>query len=260
MASARRAAPKGSAQGGGTPPSGGVGRWLRRRHDPLTSLVLTIPVFLFYSLGILFVDMRNGVDLFTEATVALLHLSRVGYIATTLGIAAGLVLAGLWLRGRGTVRPKALLPVLAESAVWAVVMLFTVGWATQHVFAWHVGGAVPAQIGGQHLGPFAKLVMAAGAGFHEELVFRVGLFAGGAFLLTRFVHMGKGRALVLAAVVSSLIFSGMHYVGPMAYRFTLVSFGFRFLAGLFLAAVYRWRGFAVGVYTHALYDVLVFFV
>ena len=29
-------------------------------YDPLTSLVLTIPVFLVYHLGILLVDMRNG--------------------------------------------------------------------------------------------------------------------------------------------------------------------------------------------------------
>jgi hypothetical protein len=224
---------------------------LLERHDPLTSLVLTIPVFLVYHLGILPLDIRNGVDLFTEATVRLCRYSVLVYIAVTVGIAAAIVVAAFILRKKGKIRPAEFVPVLIEGVVLAAVMFLVVGWATEVV--------LPGQIGGRPLGPLEKLVMSAGAGFHEEVVFRAGLFAGGAFLLARLPGVGKTTAILVAALVSSLLFSAIHYVGSMADDFTIASFTFRFIAGLYLAAVYQLRGFAVAVYTHAIYDLFVFF-
>lgn len=229
-------------------------RWrdhLRHRHDPLTSLVLTVPVFLVYHLGILLVDRRNGVDWVSGLTLELLDRSLVGYVAVTLAYAGALLGAGLWLRGRAHVHPSALVPVLVESLAWGVLMMISVGWATGRIFAGQVGTA--------GMGPLTKLVMAAGAGFHEELVFRVILFAGGAEALRRLGRLGGPAGWIIAAVASSLVFSAVHYVGALGDPFRLVSFTFRFLAGLFLAAVYRFRGFAVAVYSHTLYDLLVFF-
>lgn len=250
---------KGKSQRGGKalrkndgPPRSGFRAWLTRRHDPLTSLVLTIPVFLVYHLGILFIDLRNGVDLVSTLTFELLQRSLWGYVGVTIGVAAGLVVAGMILRRKGTIRPAELLPVLGESVVLAVVMLFSVGWATNKLFAW--------QIGPRELEPLEKIVMAAGAGFHEELVFRAGLFGGGSYLLRRFAKWSELRAGLVAALVSSVIFSAVHYVGSLGDELSIVSFGFRLLAGLYLAAIYRWRGFAVAVYTHAIYDLIVFFI
>ena len=58
-------------------------------------------------------------------------------------------------------------------------------------------------------------------------------------------------------MLSAFIFSLFHYFGPLGDRFQLASFTFRFVAGIVLAAIYRFRGFGVAAYTHALYDVLV---
>jgi membrane protease YdiL (CAAX protease family) len=234
-------------------PRSGLRAWLSQRHDPLTSLLLTIPVFLLYHLGILlpFVRTRNGVDLVTSATFALLEQSLLGYLALTLGYCAAIAIAVAVLRKRGTIHKSELLPMLGESAILAALMSLTVGWATARLFDWQVGP--PA------MNPVEKLVMAAGAGFHEELVFRVLLFGGGTFALAKLTPLGERTSAMIVAVVSSLLFSAIHYVGPFGDPFTIVSFGFRFLAGLYLAAVYRFRGFAVAVYTHAIYDVIVFF-
>lgn len=231
--------------------------FLKHRHDPLTSLLLTIPIFLLYHLGILLISMRNGVDLVSGLTFELLERSLLAYIGVTIGYAVAIVIAVGVLRKKGHVKPAEWLPVLGESALLAVVMSFTVGWATQQIFDWQVGP--PA------MGPLEKLVMAAGAGFHEELVFRVGLFAGGTWLLNRFTKLGETKSALIAALVSSLIFSGIHYVGPYGDPYWpllpfLASFTFRALAGLYLAAVYRFRGLAVAVYTHTIYDLIVFFV
>ncbi|MGE0788861.1 MAG: CPBP family glutamic-type intramembrane protease [Sandaracinaceae bacterium] len=237
--------------------------YLRHRHDPLTSLLLTVPVFLVYHLGILLIDVRNGVDLVSGLTFALLHQSLGAYIGVTLGYVAAIALAVFWLRKRGTIRPAEFLPVLGEALILAIVMTFTVGWATQHLFQWlsvaPAATTFAAQAGPPALGPVEKLVMAAGAGFHEELVFRVGLFAGGTFVLHKVVRIGEWKAALVMGLLSSIVFSAIHYVGPFGDPFTLLSFTFRVLAGVYLALVYRFRGFAVAVYTHAFYDIIVFF-
>jgi len=229
----------------------GIVAYLKHRHDPLTSLLLTVPVFLVYHLGILLIDMRNGVDLVSGLTFSLLEQSLPAYIGVTFGYAGAIAVAVYVLRRQGKVRPAELLPALGESILLAVLMTFLVRWATQQVFAWQAGPAA--------MGPLEKLVMSAGAGFHEELVFRVGLFAGGTWLLAKLGKIAEWKAALIAGLVSSLVFSAIHYIGPFGDDFQLVSFTFRTFAGIYLAAVYRFRGFAVAVYTHAIYDVMVFF-
>jgi membrane protease YdiL (CAAX protease family) len=232
--------------------SRGLLAYLKQRHDPLTGLLLTAPIFLLYHLGILAIDLRNGVDLVSVLTFELLERSLALYVVVTLGYVAAIAVAAYLLRKRGTIKPAELLPVVGESVVLAIIMLFTVGWATQQLFDWQTGP--PA------MNPFEKIVMAAGAGFHEELVFRVALFAGSALVLRKVARMGDTTSYLIAAVGSALIFSSVHYIGAMSDQFQLQSFVFRFLAGLYLAAIYRFRGFAVAVYTHAIYDVIVFFI
>ena len=259
--------------------------YLGRRPDPLTSLLLTVPLFLVYHLGILLVDLRNGADLVTGLMLRLLQHSAVTYGVTVLGLGLGIAVVARLLGTRGQGSWKAVWPLLGESACWAVVMLVTVGWATHQVIPnclvvieglpvdtavgslgslpagfWQAGadGISVLQVGGGGMGPIDKIVMAAGAGYHEELVFRVALFGGGAWLLG--LVMPRWLALALVAVGAALVFAAVHYLGPLGDTFTITSFIFRFFAGLFLTALYRRRGFAVAAYTHALYDVMVMFV
>ena len=120
-------------------------------------------------------------------------------------------------------------------------------------------------------GPFAGLVMSLGAGFYEELAFRVLLFGMGAKVLVwLFTHQRvelvgnaqrvHSRGLVIMAiwaVLCAAAFSATHYVGAFGDRFELRSFVVRATLGLALTVVYTTRGFAAAVWTHALYDVWV---
>lgn len=225
---------------------------LLRKTDPLTSLVLTIPVYLVYHLGILGIDTRNGVDLVSSLTFRLLDASVLGYVGVTVGLALALFAAGWSLRGAQKVHPSALVPVLFESTLLALLMAFSVGWAT------HALGHVLSL--GAGFGPLERIVLSAGAGFHEELVFRVGLVSGGAWLLQRASSLGRRGALGWALLGSALLFSAVHHLGPLGDALSAPVFLFRTLAGLYLSAVYLLRGFAVAVYTHALYDLFVWFV
>lgn len=228
--------------------------WLKR-YDPLTSLVLVVPVFLVYHLGILLMDRRNGVDLASVVFFGILKESVWLYIGITVAIAAGLIGAGFYLRKKGRARVFAFLPVIAESTLWAIGLSVTVGWATAKL----VSGMITLQMAADPMGPLEKLVMSAGAGFHEELIFRVILFGGLAFFLRRVLNVRATWSWVTALVVSSAIFSAVHYIGALGDEFTIASFVFRFLAGVYLTLVYRFRGFAVAVYAHAIFDVIVLF-
>ena len=226
------------------------------KRDPLTDLVLVVPIFLIYHLGILAISLRNGVDFVSGIFLQLLDQSVAAYVAVTLAIALGLVAVGAVLRRKNRLEAGALKHVLVESGLLALLMLVLVGWATTQLMA---SMDVALQVGGRQMGPLAKIVMAAGAGFHEELVFRVILFLGAAKLPER-IGWGPWPAAGVSLLASSAIFAAVHYIGPLGDSFTAISFVFRFLAGAYLAAVFYFRGFSVAVYTHTIYDILVFFV
>jgi hypothetical protein len=115
--------------------------------------------------------------------------------------------------------------------------------------------------------------MSLGAGFYEELTFRVLLFGLGAKVLVKiFGHEQMQLAgtqatsrfsfrslLIMAgwALTCALVFSEVHYIGPMSDAFALTSFTFRAVLGLFLTLIFVTRGFAAAVWTHAIYDIWV---
>ena len=116
-------------------------------------------------------------------------------------------------------------------------------------------------------------IMSLGAGFYEELTFRVILFGLGAKVLVWLVSKQKvdltGTAktgglslrtlgvIVAWGTVCAIVFSAVHYIGPMSDAFQLPTFLFRMVLGLALTLIFATRGFAAAVWTHALYDVWV---
>jgi hypothetical protein len=225
-----------------------------KHNDPLTSVALTLPVFLAYHLGILLVTPRAGVDLVSGLVFALIEKSVPLYVGVTFALA--LLLSGIvWIKQkRGTVGQARLGPVLIESAVYSVAMLVTVGWATHRLARTLDSGAT------QSLSVLDKVVLAAGAGFHEELVFRVLMVSGLALFVERMFRVERAIALVGAVIGSSIAFSLAYNFGPYGEPLVLQANVYRMLLGVFLSGVFLWRGFAVVVYTHTLYALLVYFV
>jgi hypothetical protein len=152
------------------PPSDGFAA----KPGALGELALTLPVFLVYQLGVAFLDVRNATDLITGRLLELSRGDRLTYLGltTSLGI---LVSAALAVLGRGqTLRLGKVLQIAVEGAAYAIAMGAASAWIVGKVFA----GAPP-----HGEGPLAGLIMSLGAGFYEELAFRVLLFGAGAKLL-----------------------------------------------------------------------------
>lgn len=103
----------------------------------------------------------------------------------------------------------------------------------------------------------APLLLALGAGVYEELLFRLLLIGGVAWVLHRLWGWDKAWSVGLMLVVSSVLFSLAHYVGPLGESARTYSFLFRAVCGLALGTVFLWRGLGVAVWTHAIYNGLV---
>lgn len=207
------------------------------RGDLEASFVLIFPLLFAYAVGVLFVGRVNGADVITRALYG--TLGRAPYLLVY-ACAAALYL--VWLR-RGqrahTLRLEVVAPVVLEAAIYA----FTLGTVISLVLD---------RLLGLNLG-VSSVIGALGAGVHEELVFRLGLFGGSVALLR-----GTGRAgVAVALVASSLLFSAAHHVGPYGEPYTTHAFAFRAFAGAAFAGIFWFRSLAHAVYAHVLYDLVV---
>jgi hypothetical protein len=230
-----------------------------RRTNLLTSVLLVFPLFLVYQVGVLALpEVHNGADLVTSEMLELLHGQIGVYILVNLVLGLAFLLTVWLLRRKNEFDTGLFVPTLLESTLYAVFMGSFIVLLMQNVLHIDPRLAVgpPAAAGGGSVGLVGKIVLAFGAGVHEELLFRLLLVSGVLVLGERLLGMPRLMAMVTAFLVSSVLFSAAHHViGGEPWR--LGVFVYRLLCGLIFATLFQVRGFAVAVYTHALYDVFV---
>jgi len=248
------------AQSGRQQRRGALAGYLADSRNPLNTVLLLLPLFLIYSVGILATGgVRSGVDLVSDLLRRHVFASDTQYLIFHLGSALAFVLAALWLRHRHCFRPSIYLLVVLEGALYGLLL----GQGVPRLLALlrvspdsaHLAAAAADPLA--QLGTLDRFVLSLGAGLWEELVFRLLLLGGTLYLLVRVLRLPPLACWIAAALFSSLAFSTVHYLGNLADTFQLYGFLFRFLAGMVFALVYALRGLAVSVYTHAVYDVMV---
>ncbi|MBM4023466.1 MAG: CPBP family intramembrane metalloprotease [Planctomycetes bacterium] len=214
---------------------------------PLTSLVFTLPLVLAYEGGVLVMGRgtpRNGADVWLRTLLDGLGFGQY-FLLPALTVLALLA----WHHvehDHWRFSPGVLAGMAGECLLWAVVLL---GIARLQDRFWPLAA-------GAAEGVFARLVAFCGAGLYEEVLFRLLLLP-----LVTWIVARLGATPVAAAawgvVGSSLLFSAAHYFGPLGDIFDPYSFTFRFLAGVFFAALFELRGFGIAAGSHAAYDILV---
>jgi hypothetical protein len=231
--------------------------YLRNSAEPLQATALALPLLLLYGVGIVVLpEARNGADLVTSLVCAAMGGLGPHAWAGYLGFYGLLSLANLLLI-RHLAQSKQFSPryfwaVMGESMVYAVTIGLLAGSWTRDVT--QLLQAVVPLAAGERTGPLAGVVMSAGAGLHEELVFRLCGLAG----IGRLWLGGQWRLpslrLGMLLLGTAVLFSAVHHI---VEPFTVQAFVFRTFAGLLFGALFLLRGFAVAAWTHALYDIWV---
>ncbi|MEX2571293.1 MAG: CPBP family intramembrane glutamic endopeptidase [Gemmatimonadota bacterium] len=236
-----------------------MSRYLTLTRSHTYSLLFALPLLLLYEVGAIYVARAEGSDLRNGADVLLRTLLAVGGVegsaaVTLVVIGAAIAIVTLERRRRAVpVRLPPFIGMIIESVLYAALLGIVVGTTTRWIME---GIALPLASAGPTSFSLAEgLVLSLGAGLYEEIVFRV-LLVGGLFGVFRNSGLTAGRAGLFAIILSSLIFSGFHYIGPYGDDLALPSFTFRFLAGIVFSGLFLTRGFGITAWTHALYDVM----
>ena len=248
-----------------TLPAARPNSYWRASRAPRYSLLFALPLFVLYETLAWVIGgdapdaIRNGADVIMKQVFMALAGSR-----GSLAFGAVMIGATIWLVARDVRRhgSELKLPVFvamfAESMVMALMVGLVAGTITTRLLGMMDTLAVRLAVEPVQALPLGTRVMLSlGAGLYEELRFRVLLVGSLAWRGRRIFGWQPGPAGVAAAVMGALIFSSFHYVGAFGDRFTLASFVFRAIAGLFFSALYLVRGFGIAAWAHALYDLAV---
>ena len=108
----------------------------------------------------------------------------------------------------------------------------------------------------------ADIVTGIGAGIYEELVFRLILICVLMLLFQDVLGLSRKSSIILSVLVSAALFSAHHHIvfvnGQLGQSaaFNWTEFGFRTIAGIYLAVLFAIRGFGIIAGTHAFYDII----
>jgi hypothetical protein len=231
---------------------------------PRYSLSFAFPLLVLYELLAFslshgeVVAVRNGADVLLKSLFVTLG-GRDGLAAFgALMVGGGAALVVRDLRRSGGIVPRFFAWMAAESVGYALIFGLVAGTLTGLllpgiVLLGQLPNLLTASLSGQGLA--TQLMISLGAGIYEELLFRVILVSGLAWLGRKIFGWRPAATSFFAVTVGALIFSAFHYIGPYGDTLALGSFTFRTIAGLLFSGLYLMRGFGITAWTHSLYDV-----
>ena len=223
------------------------------------SALIALPLLIGYEVGIYLLNIGkslyvvNAADAWITRAITLGGLIPELYSALVIG---GILVATIVLHFRSNAHisfKKQYFPlVIGESALWAVILAPISFWVLSLGQQFRMPSISVPDLSNL----FDNLVQSFGAGFYEELFFRV-IIIGILIGLLSFTKLTTTTKYIIAALIAAAIFSGVHHLGPLGDPFAWDTFAFRFMMGILLNALYLARGFAVAAWSHAIYDVYV---
>ena len=229
-----------------------MSKYLIVSKSPLYSFIFTLPLFLFYEVGIFLISsrdidqLRNGADVLMRQVLESFGIyGMYGFGGTFL---IGFLIA--FLRQKKNLRTSEI-----ESRFLLIMFFESIVWATLLVIMMIKIPTFLSLSNEDHL--IQQVVLAIGAGIYEEFVFRVLLISGLAILFGLIFNWGEFGKTFLSVIISSAIFSIFHFFGSYGDVFSFPLFFARFFAGIFLAMIYIFRGFGITAYAHSIYDLFV---
>jgi len=145
-----------------------------------------------------------------------------------------------------------------ESVLWSLP-LFAMAAVTSSHLAGQGGGEFASGYSSNYM---TNMITSIGAGIYEELIFRLVLIGLILIVMEDVFKIKFPFPGIVAVLVSAILFSVHHYFGLERGRictlesFTLSSFIFRALAGIYFALIFRYRGYGITAGSHIAYDMI----
>lgn len=231
--------------------------YFRQARNPLACLAFIAPLLVWYEAGIALTPVA------TRSAVDRLIQMLAGPLGTASTIVLPLMMIGalVFLHHRQTdlspIRLKTILGMIVESMLLAIILFVACD-----ALMLYIDDQRPQPLAGlAHLfvdsKQYSRMITCLGTGIHEELTFRLLLFAP---LLVGFrkVFKDESIAFLIAVALTSFLFAIIHCdaVNPEGFPFKFSTFLFRFLASAFLCVLFRFRGIAIAIGVHTLFDIL----
>jgi hypothetical protein len=267
------------------------GSYFERTSRPIYAIVFLLPFIVFYELGTILINTdllrrywlgRVVAFSWLQEFLAYLGLgSKFGWAATPLAVVV--ILAALQLASRkqwrfwlGDILPMAVECILLAVPLIVLSMVLSSSGQRQRDINQSANSAVRIQTDtvlkcysvrngglpataegggddGKWQGLLANVVTGIGAGIYEELVFRLILMSVLIILFQNTLGFERKTSIMISVLLSAGLFSAHHHISvPLNW----VEFGFRTAAGIYFAALFGIRGFAITAGTHAFYDII----
>lgn len=213
---------------------------------PLDMLVFLLPLIVFYE----FAMLTHRASLASPDRVIAFDLmwrffalfGQVGFWTPALAVIAILIATHAASGQSWNVQWKRVVTMYPESLALALPLLLMI-WT------------VPLSVGQSAAPLLDRLALGIGAGIYEELVFRLIFISLILMIGADLLHYDRKNVVIVAIGMSSLLFAAHHHHPFGADSFDIVRFIFRTAAGVYLAAIFWYRGYALAAGCHAAYNV-----
>lgn len=254
------------------------------------ALVFLLPFLLFYEIGTILINPEVLNESLYDASIRVVSFvwiqnllemlgfsSRMTWVATPLVVIIILAALQITSRQKWRVRVGDLLPMTLECVIMALPLIVLSLLFNRTAGQWRLGGffggfgadlcraVLPVRQagGGAEAEPlFVDIVTGIGAGIYEELVFRLVLICLLMILLQDVGRIDRGWSVLLAVLVSAVLFSVHHHFFfingsfETGEAFSVSRFLFRLMAGIYFAVLFAVRGFGVAAGSHVFYDIM----
>jgi membrane protease YdiL (CAAX protease family) len=235
----------------GRTPDNSDGAPHRGLAHPLESLVFLLPLILLYEVGSfhldpsLIVDGQNRVVAFQLLRTFFELFGPTGRWMPGLAVVAILLGVQISSRRPWRVRPLAIPGLYAQAVLWSLPLV-----AASKLLILTANTGTSRSL-------WSDMVLSIGAGVYEELVFRLILICLVVMIGSDLLRLPAGRTTLAAVLISAALFAAHHHPPVGSEPFETARFAFRLMAGIYLGAIFVYRGYAVAAGTHVAYNVTV---
>ncbi|MFN3530895.1 MAG: type II CAAX prenyl endopeptidase Rce1 family protein [Candidatus Brocadia sp.] len=221
-----------------------------RSKSLANSFLFILPLLILYEVGIAMLgsSIKNAADVVIKTPLAL--FGKNGSLIFNSLVIAFLFTSVFYIEKEYRFNSLIFIPMFMESMAYSLFMGYALGSIVYKVlFPCVLAKPFSTSI-------WMEIILSVGAGVYEEIVFRLLLLTVLYYLFVTLLKINKPSGAIISIILGALMFTSMHYVGTISDSFTYANFTFRLLAGIFLSAIFMFRGLGIAVYTHAIYDVL----